>query len=75
MPTARTKLNLQKTLLILLGIILAVLLTFNAGSFNIAESIKSTKMIEKELPTPPITPNKTGMILLQNFTKKLSSLK
>ena len=74
MPTARTKLNLQRTLLILLGIILAVLLTFNAGSFNIAENIKSPKVFEKEMPAPTV-PSKTGKILMEGFVKKLSSLK
>lgn len=76
MPTARTKISLQKTLLILLGIILAGILTLNAKTLYSSESIITPKsnMIENGIPVPSST-KETGLILLQGFVKNLSSLK
>jgi hypothetical protein len=76
MPTARTKINRQRTLLILLGIALAILLTFNAKFLSSSESHlnpNSNKVIDKVLPTDA-SAKQAGMILIQDFTKKLSSL-
>ncbi|MFK7952092.1 MAG: hypothetical protein AB8B73_04545 [Ekhidna sp.] len=75
MPTARTKSNLQKTLLILLGIILAVLLTLNAGAFSVAEKINKRSVIESEFPIAIAPVKKAGSIFIQDFVKELSSLK
>ena len=51
MPTKRSNTNRNRTLLILLGIILACLLTLNARSFYAAEAltpkVSATKTIDK----------------------------
>lgn len=76
MPTARTKTNLQRTLLILLGILIAVLLTFNTKLLSSSEGTlipKSDTLINKELAAPAF-PKETGLILVQDIGKKLSSL-
>lgn len=78
MPTKRTKLSINRTLLILLGIILACLLTLNASSFYSAETLsfpKTTKMesIEKNVRTDLI--EKIGAHSIKNFLEKVTSLK
>lgn len=78
MPTKRTKLSINKTLLILLGIILACLLTLNASSFYSAETLsfpKTTKMesIEKNVKTDLI--EKIGANSIKTFLEKVTSLK
>jgi hypothetical protein len=76
MPTARTKINLQRTLLIVLGIILAFILTLNAKTLYSSESLIGPKSNSIEKGIPASTPSKkTGMMLLHGFVEKLSSLK
>jgi len=51
MPTKRSNISRNRTLLILLGIILACLLTFNARSFYLAEALPPSKVPDTHAQT------------------------
>lgn len=76
MAANRTNIRLNKTLLILLGILLACLLTLNAKSLYTADLL-STPTKAPEVNTSPSKTliDKIGMISFTTFHKKISSLK
>ena len=77
MPTNRSNMSINRTLLILLGIILACILTINARSFYSAESLTLPKpnqsIIDKNASLDVI--EKTGNSALKKFAEKIASLK
>lgn len=78
MPTNRSKISVNRTLLILLGIILACLLTLNARSFYSAETLSLPKKtpgeaIDKKAPAELI--GKISSASFHNFVEKVSTLK
>ena len=78
MPTNRSKISTNKTLLILLGILLACLLTLNARSFYSADSLSFPKSTSISGPTDKNVTDfidKIGVTSIRNFIKKVSSLK
>ena len=76
MATNRTNIKLSRTLLILLGILLACLLTFNAKSLYsvdlLSEPTKSIPTADQKSPETFI--DKIGTISFKSFHKKISSL-
>ncbi len=75
MATNRTKIRRNRTLIILLGILLACLITLNAKSLYTAESINaSTKIQTADTPSPKTILDQIGKISLSEIHKKVSSL-
>ena len=77
MPTNRSKISLNRTLLIVLGIILACLLTLNARSFYSAESLSFPK---SSITVPNDKKVESGLVEIgkhsfRNIIEKVSSLK
>ncbi len=76
MATNRTNIKLNRTLLILLGILLACLLTLNAKSLYSADLLSDPTNISTADKTSPKTfLDKIESINFLDFTKKISSLK
>ena len=77
MPTNRSNLSINRTLLIVLGIILACLLTINARSFYSAESFALPKqdqsILDKNASLELI--QETGKAAAMNIAEKISYLK
>ena len=77
MPTNRSNLSINRTLLILLGIILACLLTINARSFYSAENFALPKqnqpILDKNASLEVI--QQTGEAAVKSFAEKIASLK
>ncbi|WP_420576059.1 hypothetical protein [Ekhidna sp.] len=75
MATNRTHSRLNRTLLILLGIILACLLTLNAKSLYSADLLSEpTKMQNLDAKTSKTFLDKIGKISFKDFHKKITSL-
>lgn len=75
MATNRTHIKLSRTLLIVLGIILACLLTLNAKSLYSADLLSEPTNTPTVDANPPKTIiDKIGSISLKNLPKKISSL-
>jgi hypothetical protein len=77
-PTRRSHISRNRTLLILLGILLAFLLTLNAGTFYSANNLLPEEKSLEELNNPSDvngTIDKAGTELIQILTKKITSLK
>lgn len=76
MSSNRTYINRTKTLIILLGIIIACLLTFNAKSFHKdGLSNKASSTIPKpEKPDTKTLLDQIGEIVTKDFAKKITSL-
>ena len=66
--------RINKTLLILLGILLACLITLNAKSLYSADLLNPTKSSQIEKATPRTLIDKLGTVSLASFTKKITSL-
>jgi hypothetical protein len=76
MTTNRTHTKLQRTLLILLGILIACLLTLNVGDFYSHNSLHAPVL--KDTQTPYKNPDVLGRLLtrgMTQFREKISSLK
>ncbi len=76
MATNRTNIRFNRTLLILLGILLACLLTLNAKSLYSADLLSdptNTSTVDKTSPKTFF--DKIEAINFKSFTKKISSLK
>lgn len=75
MATNRTNIKLSRTLLILLGILLACLLTLNAKSLYSADLLSEpTNIPTVDTKSPKTFLDKIGTISFKNFPKKISSL-
>lgn len=75
MATNRTHTRFNRTLLILLGIILACLLTLNAKSLYSADLLSEpTNMQSVDAKTPKTFLDQIGKISFKEFRKKISSL-
>lgn len=74
MATNRTNIRLNKTLLILLGILLACLITLNAQSLYSADTLTPTNASQVDKPTPKTLFDQLGTIRFTSLTKKISSL-
>ncbi len=77
MATNRSNISLNRTLLILLGILIACVLMLNAQPIHKADLLSdptktSTQAIDA--PTPKTLIDKMGSIRLEDFIKKISSL-
>ena len=75
MSTNRTHSRLNRTLLIVLGIILACLLTLNAKSLYSADLLSEpTNMPTIDSKSPKTFLDQIGKISFKDFHKKISSL-
>lgn len=75
MATNRTNIRLSRTLLILLGILLACLLTLNAKSLYSADLLSEPTNIQTvDTNSPKILLDKIKKISFKDFPKKISSL-
>lgn len=75
MPTNRTHIKFNRTLLILLGILLACLLTLNAKSLYSADLLSSPAKIKTVDSTSPKTLlDQIGKISFKEIHKKITSL-
>lgn len=75
MATNRTNIKLSRTLLILLGILLACLLTLNAKSLYSADLLSEpTSIPTADTKSPKTLIDKIGSISFENFPKKISYL-
>ncbi len=75
MATNRTNIKLSRTLLILLGILLACLLTLNAKSLYSADLLSEpTTIPAADAKSPKTFMDKIGSINFKNIPKKISSL-
>ena len=75
MATNRTHSRLNRTLLILLGIILACLLTLNAKSLYAADLLGGpANMQNVDAKSPKTLLDQIGKISFKEFHKKISSL-
>ncbi len=77
MATNRSNISLNRTLLILLGIILACVLILNAQSVYSADLLdeptnKANQLID--VPAPKTLLDQIGSIGIKDFIKKISSL-
>ena len=80
MATNQRNISLNRTLLILLGVLLAFLLTINAKPFYSADLLttpgdenNTTAKVNPE--TPKIIIDQIGKISFENFIKKVTTLK
>lgn len=76
--SSKTKTNRNRTLLIILGILLAFLLTLNASSFYSAEIIPSKEIELKPSESPTKLHGKAsakGLHFIKIFAEKFTSLK
>ncbi len=75
MATNRTNIRLNRTLIILLGILLACLITLNAKSLYTADfNGKPTKIQTADSPSPKTLIDQIGKISFSEIRKKVSSL-
>ncbi len=75
MAINRTNIKLNRTLLILLGILLACLLTLNAKSLYSADLLSEpTNIPTADTKAPKTLIDKIGTISLGKISKKISSL-
>jgi len=75
MATNRTNIKLSRTLLIILGIILACLLTLNAKSFHSADLMSEpTNIFSADTKTSKTLIDKIETISFKEIGKKISSL-
>ncbi|MEQ9465932.1 MAG: hypothetical protein RLN88_00900 [Ekhidna sp.] len=75
MATNRTNIRLSRTLLILLGILLACLLTLNAKSLYSADLLSEPTNIQTvDTNTSKTLLDQINMISFKDFAKKISSL-
>lgn len=76
MPVARTKTNIQRTILILLGILLAGLLTINAKTLYTSEGFLEKKSISTEkVVSNQISTERVYTKAFKSFVEKITSLK
>lgn len=78
MSANRSNLSISRTLLILLGIILACLLTLNARSFHSVENLSFPKQTRPNLLDKKANLNflkEASKIAFEKFAEKTSSLK